>query len=96
MDLGILKLVNTVTTGLMTLTEKLTSMTVTTVTAAETAARTLNHGAEMAEMVVVATKSELEVEFTETLAIMKAEAEARVNAANQKTTSPKPAKSAAK
>ena len=81
MDLGIFKLISTVTSGLTQVTEKATSTVVITATAAETVARTLNHAAELAEIATVATKAEMEVEFAETLAIMKKEADKRVKAA---------------
>lgn len=82
MDLGIFKLISTVTTGLIELTSKVTSTAVLTTTALETCARTLNHAAEMAETAVIATRKEMDVEFAETLMLMKAAAEERVKAAN--------------
>ncbi len=73
MDLGITTLIRTLSGGLVELTGKSTSAAVLLVTAVETSARTLNHAAEMAEVAVVATKSEMEIEFEATLTAMKQE-----------------------
>ena len=91
MDLGILKLISTVTNGLIELTGKVTSTAVLTTTAAETLARTLNHAAEMAEAAVVATRKEMDIEFADTINLMKAESEQRAKAATSATPTPKPA-----
>ncbi len=82
MDLGIFSLIRTLTSNSITLVDKLGSAAVLTTTAVETTARTLNHAAEMAEVAVVATKEEMQVEFKETLAIMKVEADKRLKVAN--------------
>ena len=90
MDLGIMKLISTVTTGLIELTGKVTSTAVLTTTALETVARTANHAAEMAEVAVVATRKEMDIEFATTLALMEKESEEQLKAANTSETQPKP------